>query len=52
MSEKLNGIRLNVEIPKEIHKHIKMQSVFQNITIRVWVLRAIMDKIKKEKLTE
>jgi hypothetical protein len=43
---------LVIEIPIEIHTEIKKRAIFRNITMRKWVLIALIEQIKKEKLTE
>jgi len=40
--------RLIAEIPLEIHNEIKKKAIFHNISLRKWVLQAIMEKITKE----
>jgi predicted HicB family RNase H-like nuclease len=41
--------RLVAEIPPEIHKEIKIQAAFGNMTMRKWVIRAIIEKIQRDK---
>lgn len=48
----MNDKRLVVEIPLELHQDIKVRAVFRNITLRKWVLLAIIEQIKQEKSTE
>jgi hypothetical protein len=50
--EKQTDRRLVVEIKPELHQDIKLRAVFRNITIRKWVLIAILEQIKREKSTE
>ena len=44
--------RLSIEIPSKLHKEMKVRALFRNITLRKWVMLAIMERIKKEKETE
>jgi hypothetical protein len=46
---RLGRKRLSVDVPIKIHQQIKALSIRRNITITRWVLRAIYDKIVKEK---
>ena len=38
-----------VEVEPDLHKAIKIQAVERGITMRKWILRAIIEKIKAEK---
>jgi predicted HicB family RNase H-like nuclease len=40
--------RLNCEIPEEILKAAKIRALERNITLRVWILRAIKQALKQE----
>ena len=40
--------RLNIDIPEELLKQIKIRSIERNTTLRVWVLRAIKQALKHE----
>jgi predicted HicB family RNase H-like nuclease len=44
--------RLNIEIEDEIHAVIKISSAMRGISIKKWVLRAIMKQIELEKTFE
>ncbi len=44
--------RLIIDIPAELHKDIKIRSATKNISIRTWVVRAIVQAIEKEKKYE
>lgn len=50
--EKIEEKRLVIEIQPDLHNDIKKRALFRNITIRKWVLIAILEQIKKEKSTE
>jgi predicted HicB family RNase H-like nuclease len=41
--------RLSIDIPPELHVEIKSQAAFKGITIRKYVIRAILEKIKKDR---
>lgn len=41
--------RLNVEVPEELMLKIKELAFQENITIRSWITKAIVDKINKDK---
>ena len=40
--------RLSIDIPEELHKQIKIKAIKRNITLRVYILRAIKQAIKHE----
>jgi len=44
--------RLGLEIPKEIHSDIKVRASTRGISITKYVMRAIMEQIKKDKSYE
>lgn len=44
--------RLLIDIPIDLHKEIKVRAAVKNITLKVWVLRAIFEAIKTEKSYE
>lgn len=48
----LNAKRLIAEIPDEIHTQVKAQAALKNISIRKYVLLALLDMLKKEKIIE
>lgn len=43
-----NFKRLVLEVPKELHKNIKTRALVRNITMRKWVVMAIVEQIKRE----
>lgn len=44
--------RLNIDLPKDLHKEIKIKAIERNVSMRTWVLRAIMFYFKQEKTEE
>ena len=40
--------RLNVPIPAELHKQLKVTVALQGKTLAQWVIEAIQDKLDKE----
>ena len=44
--------RLVIEIAKDLHHDIKMRALFKNITVRKYVIIAVLEQIKKDKETE
>lgn len=48
MYKKSQNKRLSIDIPLELHKEIKKRALFVNITLRKWVIRAIIEKMKQE----
>jgi len=40
--------RLNIEIEEELLKNVKIRAIEKNITLRRWILRAIIQQIKQE----
>lgn len=42
--------RLTLEIPEELHAKIKIEAIFVNITLRKYVMRAIIEKIQRDKV--
>jgi len=42
------GPRIVIEIHQELLFNIKKRALFKNITMRKWVILAILDKIKEE----
>ncbi len=40
--------RLSIDLDRITHNHIKKIAIDKNITIRIWVLEAIAEKIKKD----
>lgn len=45
---KINNKRLLLEVPEEIHKEVKSRAIFINISMRKWILQAILEKMAKE----
>lgn len=41
--------RLTIEIPEDLHKEIKVEAAFRNITIRKYVLQAVLERMKQDK---
>jgi len=39
---------LHIQIPKVIHDKVKMRAIVHNCSIRAYVLRALIEKIKQE----
>ena len=53
MNKKITNIqRLSVDLDLEIHTLIKKKAAEKNITIKKWVVRAIIKQIEKEKTFE
>ena len=44
--EKIKRLLLNVS--DELHKEVKSRAVYKNISMKKWILQAILEKIKKE----
>lgn len=44
--------RLVIDLSTEEHVEIKTRAALRNITIKKWVMRAIMEALKKEKQYE
>jgi hypothetical protein len=40
--------RLTLEVPTELHQKIKYEAIFINVTIRKYVMRAILEKIQRD----
>lgn len=49
---KKSPTRLIVNIGDELLKELKMRALERNITLKTWVLRAIHEQIKRERLYE
>jgi hypothetical protein len=50
MEEKIVNIkRLIAEIPEDIHHEVKSQAAWYNISIRKFVLQAVIEKINRNK---
>jgi hypothetical protein len=48
MEEKIEKKKLIIEVSKDLHYEIKQQALWRNITIRKYILEAIMDRMKKD----
>jgi hypothetical protein len=44
--------RVFADVAEEIHTTIKTSATIRGISMRAWILRAIMEQIKKEKTFE
>ncbi len=44
--------RLILNLPEWTHHEVKKKALDRNVTMRTWVLRAIMDAIRKEQLDQ
>lgn len=42
-------VRISMDIPKNIHKEIKVRSAERNIFMSDWLLRAIVRKLHEER---
>ena len=50
MNKKISNMkRLSLDLEQEVHTLIKTSATLKNITMRKWILRAIMKQIEKEK---
>jgi predicted HicB family RNase H-like nuclease len=52
MEDKIKLKRLNIEIQDEIHTLIKASALMKGISIKKWVLRAIVKQVELEKAFE
>jgi hypothetical protein len=43
-------VNINIEIPDDLHKDLKITSVMNNITLKNHVINVLEKKIKKEKI--
>ena len=50
-AEKASKI-LIINVPKEIHSEIKAQAAWRNITMRQYVLQAILERMRQDKKYE
>jgi predicted HicB family RNase H-like nuclease len=41
--------RMITEIPHEIHHEIKLHALLKNMTIRQYVMQAVIEKIRKDR---
>ena len=39
---------LVIEIPKDLHRIIKTQALFRNITIRKYIIQAVIERMKRD----
>lgn len=44
--------RLLINISEELHKNIKMRATFRNVSIKDYVIQAVIERIVKEKQYE
>ena len=44
--------QLIIEVDESFHKQIKVRALDKNMTVKTWVLSAILEKIKNEKQYE
>ena len=44
--------RLVIDIPEDLHTRVKLRATTRNITIRLWVLRALIFALTKEEKYE
>jgi predicted HicB family RNase H-like nuclease len=42
--------RLTLEISAELHNKVKHEAIYINVTLRKWVIRAILEKIQREEV--
>ena len=45
-------VNINIEVPDEIHKRIKIVSAMEGILIKDFIIRALEESVKNEKLPE
>ncbi len=48
IKELKDPVNIIVKVGTDIHKEIKMRAIKRNMTIKMWVLQAIFEKMKKE----
>ena len=46
--KEIEVVQFNVRIPKDIHKKIREHALRQDIDIRIWTLRAIVEILAHE----
>lgn len=44
--------RLTIDIPEDIHAQIKIRATIKNISIKTWVMQAVLEKIGQEEKYE
>jgi predicted HicB family RNase H-like nuclease len=49
MEQKPKTKRLTLDVPEEFHQKIKYEAIFVNVTLRKYVIRAILEKIQRDK---
>jgi len=47
-TEENASTRFLITLPKEVHRQIKLRSAFRNITMRMYVLHAILERMKTD----
>lgn len=52
METKEKSKRLVIEVPNDLHIEIKMRAVQRGITLKKYIIRSVMETIKKEKSYE
>jgi len=40
---------INIEIPNDIHKKIKLKAVLEDLTIKNYIIKSLEEKISKKK---
>jgi len=50
MEQKLKQVI--IEMPEELHKEIKIRAAYRNMTMKAWIIRAILDAIAQEQKYE
>lgn len=48
--EKLKQKRIVAEVPEVLHQEIKVQASYLNITMRNYIVRALLERIRKDKV--
>jgi len=41
-------VNINIEIPEEIHKKAKLNSVLEEITLKEFIIKAVEEKLKNK----
>lgn len=52
MEQTIKKKRVNIEVDEKFHAEVKSRAALRNITISKWVMRAILEQIKREKQYE
>jgi predicted HicB family RNase H-like nuclease len=42
--------RLTLEVPEKLHSKIKIEAIFVGISLRQYVIRAVLEKIHRDKI--